>query len=107
MSNITYRAFGMKQMSYSNAKTLSVGYDNRMRVTSWNVPGALGWNYAYNYFGENTGRATFAGNLTSGHTNNRHGVAYDAAGNLVDGTWYTFSYDATGQQTRATLTTAD
>src|SRR6266550_8593334 len=29
------------------------------------------------------------------------GVAYDVAGNLVDGTWYTFSYDATGQQTRA------
>jgi RHS repeat-associated protein len=28
-------------------------------------------------------------------------MAYDAAGNLVDGTWYTFSYDATGQQTRA------
>lgn len=175
VSNITYRAFGMKQMSYSNAKTLSLQYDNRMRVTSWNVPGALGWNYAYNYFGENTGRATFASNLTSGaagrdasldrsydydhlgrllaaytgtsalahtgqgstwgsegpyaqdygydvwgnithrggwggvgrnenlsYTNNRQaGMAYDAAGNLVDGTWYTFSYDATGQQTRA------
>jgi RHS repeat-associated protein len=28
-------------------------------------------------------------------------VNYDAAGNMVDGSWYTFRYDATGQQTRA------
>lgn len=138
------------------------------------MPGALGWNYSYNYFGESTGRVTFASNVTSGpardasldrsydydhvgrlqaaytgtsslahtgqgstwgaegpyaqdygydewgnithrggwggvgrnenlsYTNNRHaGVYYDAAGNMVDGSWYTFSYDATGQQTKA------
>ena len=39
ISSISYRAFGVKDMGYANGKTLSLLYDNRMRVTSWDVPG--------------------------------------------------------------------
>jgi len=63
VNSLSYRAFGLKQMNYANGRTLSVQYDNRMRPTQWNVPGVMGWNYAYNYFGENTGRLTYAQNL--------------------------------------------
>jgi len=63
VNSLSYRAFGLKQMSYANSRTLSVQYDNRMRPTQWNIPGVMGWNYAYNYFGENTGRLTYAQNL--------------------------------------------
>jgi hypothetical protein len=30
---VAYRAFGLKQVSYANGRTLSVQYDNRMRTT--------------------------------------------------------------------------
>ena len=51
-------------MNYNNGRTLSLQCDNRMRVTQWNVSGGvMGWNYAYNYFGENTGRLTYAQNM--------------------------------------------
>jgi RHS repeat-associated protein len=63
INSLSYRVFGLKQISYSNGRTLSVQYDNRMRPTQWNIPGVMGWNYAYNYFGENTGRVTYAQNL--------------------------------------------
>src|SRR6185369_10567432 len=33
VSNIAYRAFGLKQMSYQNGKALSLQYDNRLRLT--------------------------------------------------------------------------
>jgi hypothetical protein len=62
MKGISYRAFAAKQMSYGNGRTLSLQYDNRMRMTRWDVPGVMGWNYAYNYFGENSGRVTYAQN---------------------------------------------
>ena len=169
-SNLQYRAFGgLRAMTYGNSKQLSVGYDNRMRVSSWNVSGILGWNYSYNDFSENSGRVTFAQNLNdstlnrsydydqvgrliaaysglaaSAHTgrggswtgdgpyaqayqydvwgnrthiegwggvgrledstytnNRRNGIQYDAAGNLVDGNWFTYSYNAAGQQIQA------
>lgn len=173
-SNLQYPAFGgLRAMTYGttgqNGRQLSVGYDNRMRVTSWNVAGVLGWNYFYNDFGENTGRVTYAQNLydstldrsydydhvgrlvaaysgsaAKAHTgrggswagdgpyaqtyqydvwgnrtqidgwggvgrlenntytnNRRNGMQYDAAGNLVDGNWFTFSYNAAGQQIQA------
>jgi hypothetical protein len=50
-------------MAYSNNRTLSLEYDSRMRVTSWNVSGVMGWSYGYDYFGEKTGRVMYAGNL--------------------------------------------
>ena len=63
VNSMAYRAFGLKQMAYNNSRTLSLQYDNRLRVTQWNIPSVMGWNYAYQYFGENTGRVTFAQNI--------------------------------------------
>jgi RHS repeat-associated protein len=63
VNSLSYRAFGLKQMSYSNGRTLSLQYDSRMRVTQWNIPNVMGWHYDYSYFGENTGRVTYAQNL--------------------------------------------
>jgi YD repeat-containing protein len=56
---LTYRAFGLKGMSYGNGRALSLQYDNRMRVTDWTVPSVLGWQYGYSDVGENTGRVMF------------------------------------------------
>ncbi|HET8669063.1 MAG TPA: RHS repeat-associated core domain-containing protein, partial [Candidatus Saccharimonadales bacterium] len=63
VNSMAYRAFGLKQMAYNNGRTLSLQYDNRMRLTQWNIPNVMGWNYAYQYFGENTGRVTYAQNM--------------------------------------------
>ena len=62
---MAYRAFGMKQMSYGNGKTLSMQFDDRMRVTDWTVPNVLGWQYSYSDVSENTGRVMFAKNTAS------------------------------------------
>jgi RHS repeat-associated protein len=66
INNITYRAFGVKAMNFTNGKTLSLQYDNRMRVTQWSTPGVMRWDYSYTNFGENTGRVTYAKNLDDG-----------------------------------------
>jgi RHS repeat-associated protein len=63
VNSVAYRAFGVKQIAYNNGRTLSMQYDNRMRVTQWNIPNVMGWNYAYHYFNENTGRVVYAQNL--------------------------------------------
>ena len=63
VNSFAYRAFGTKQVAYNNSRTLSLQYDNRMRVTQWNIPSVMGWNYSYQYFGENTNRVTYAQNL--------------------------------------------
>ncbi|PYS77400.1 MAG: hypothetical protein DMF70_16680, partial [Acidobacteria bacterium] len=62
INSIGYRTFGIKQMGYANGRTLSLSYDNRLRLTGWDIPGVMGWNYAYNYFNENSGRVTYAQN---------------------------------------------
>ena len=63
-ANLQYRAFGgLKALSYGNGRALSTSYDNRLRLTRWDVQGVLGWNYAYNYFNENSGRLTYAQSL--------------------------------------------
>ena len=80
VSNITYRAFGMKGMSYSNGKTLSLQYDNRMRATQWSVPGVMRWDYSYTNFGENTGRVTSAKNLDDGTLDRSYD--YDQVGRM-------------------------
>ncbi|HJP94768.1 MAG TPA: S8 family serine peptidase [Pyrinomonadaceae bacterium] len=82
VSSMSYRAFGLKQMGYSNGRTLSLQYDNRLRVTQWNVSGVMGWNYAYNYFGENTGRATYAQNLYDATLDRSYD--YDQVGRLIE-----------------------
>jgi RHS repeat-associated protein len=171
-SNLKYRAWGaVKQMTYGNNLQLSTQYDNRMRLTRWNVAGRNGWEYSYNDFQERTGRVTYAhnlndptldrsydydhvgrlfvartgveanaytgrstttsygaysqhndydqfGNITARYgwgtanasfqaqyTNNqRVGWQYDAAGNVTGDGAQVYQYDATGQQTYASLT---
>lgn len=81
VSSFAYRAFGVKQMSYSNGRTLSVQYDNRMRPTQWNIPGVMGWNYSYTYFGENTGRLMYAQNINDSTLDRSYD--YDQVGRLI------------------------
>jgi hypothetical protein len=80
VSSFAYRAFGLKQMSYSNGRTLSVQYDNRMRPTQWNIPGVLDWNYNYTYFGENTGRLIYTQNINDSTLDRDYD--YDQVGRL-------------------------
>ena len=80
--NLSYRAFrAAKQIGYGNGRQLSLSYDNRLRLTQWNIPGVMGWNYAYNYFNENNGRVTYAQN-TNDSTLDRS-YQYDHVGRLV------------------------
>ena len=63
-SGLKYRAFGgLKQMNYANGRTLSLSYNNRMFLTQWSIPTVMRWNYAYQYFNENSGRLVYAQNL--------------------------------------------
>src|SRR5882762_7356368 len=82
VSSMAYRAFGLKQMSYANGRTLSLQYDNRLRPTVWDIPGVMGWNYAYTYFGENTGRMTYAQNRYDATLDRSYD--YDNVGRLVE-----------------------
>ena len=87
-SGIAYRAFGApKQMSYGNSKSLSMQYDNRMRMTHWSVANVLGWEFFYSDVGENTGRVMFAKNTTSS----------TAAGSRDDKLDRSFDYDHLGR----------
>lgn len=49
-------------MSYGNGRQLSINYDNRLRMTKWDVGGVIGSDYQYTNYYENGGRVTFAGN---------------------------------------------
>jgi RHS repeat-associated protein len=62
VNSLGYRAFGLKQMGYANGKTLSINYDNRMRMTRWDVAGVLGSDYEYRW--EDTFRPTMARSRT-------------------------------------------
>ena len=119
-SSLTYRAFGgIKGMNYSNGRSLSVSYDNRLRPTTWNVTGVLGYNYNYNYFNEHTGRVTYAQNISDATLDRSY--EYDQVGRLAfshsgaearahaySGQWGTtdgpfsqgFEYDVWGNMTR-------
>lgn len=80
INSMSYRAFGLKQVAYNNGRTLSLQYDNRMRPTQWNIPSVMGWNYGYNYFGENTGRVTYAQNVNDATLD--RSFNYDQVGRL-------------------------
>jgi RHS repeat-associated protein len=81
ISSLSYRAFGLKQANYSNGRTLSVQYDNRLRPTQWNIPGVMGWNYAYNYFNEKSSRVMYAQNINDGTLD--RSFDYDHVGRLT------------------------
>ncbi len=79
ISNIAYRAFGPKQVSYSNGRTLSLQYDSRLRLTQWSIPGVL--RMQYGYASEQSGRVEFVRNQDD-ETLDRYYV-YDHLGRLI------------------------
>jgi RHS repeat-associated protein len=82
VSSTSYRAFGaLKGMSFSNGKALSTAYDNRLRPTTWNVSGVLGYNYNYDHFGERTGRVSYAQSLYNSSQDRSY--EYDNVGRLI------------------------
>ncbi|HEX6717902.1 MAG TPA: RHS repeat-associated core domain-containing protein, partial [Pyrinomonadaceae bacterium] len=78
VSSIAYRAFGLKEMHYSNTLTLSTQYDNRLRLTQWSIPGVLPMQYSYTW--EQSGRVEFVRNQDD-QTLDRY-FAYDHVGRL-------------------------
>jgi RHS repeat-associated protein len=81
-SGVTYRAFGStKGVSYGNGLSLSAGYDGRMRPLTWNVSNVLGYNYAYDYYNEHTGRVTYAQSIYDSTLDRSY--QYDHVGRLV------------------------
>ncbi len=47
-SNAQYRAWGaLKSLCYGNTKTLSIGYNNNLQATTYEVPGVLKKSYEY------------------------------------------------------------
>jgi RHS repeat-associated protein len=79
VNSMSYRAFGLKQMSYNNGRTLSVQYDNRLRATQWNIPGVLRMQYGYGW--EKTGRVEFVRNVDDETLDRYYG--YDHIGRLI------------------------
>src|SRR5207253_6418142 len=80
-NSLTYRAFGaMKGMNYGDGSALSTAYDSRLRPTTWNVAGVLGYNYGY---GEGTGRVTYAQSLHDPTGSLDRSYQYDDMGRLI------------------------
>ncbi|HYX29184.1 MAG TPA: RHS repeat-associated core domain-containing protein [Pyrinomonadaceae bacterium] len=91
-SSLSYRAFGaIKSMNFGDGHSLSTAYDNRLRPTTWNVSGVLGYNYTYNqtYLQETTGRVSYAQNISSGD-----GISNGAADPTLD---RSYEYDSVGR----------
>lgn len=119
-SAFTYRAFGgLKGMNYGNGRSLSMTYDNRLRMTRWNCDATLDYKYFYDYLNEHTGRVTYAQNMNDGRLDRSY--EYDQVGRLsfahsgaearahaFSGQWGTmdgpyslgFEYDVWGNMTR-------
>ncbi len=81
-TGFSYRAFGMKQMSYGNNRQLSINYDTRLRMTRWDVAGVIGSDYQYANYGENGGRVTFAGSRYDTTKSLDRSYNYDQVGRL-------------------------
>lgn len=82
-SSLSYRAFGaIKGMTYGDGHALSTAYDNRLRPTTWNVSGVLGYNYGYQgWHQENTGRVVYAQSLYDSTLDRSY--EYDLVGRLA------------------------
>jgi hypothetical protein len=77
-SNIQYRASGsMKDLTYGNGTTLTVGYNSRLQPTSYQIPNIL--NKSYEYFAD--GALKHAGDLIDGRYD--RAMQYDHAGRLA------------------------
>ena len=79
VSSMAYRAFGPKQISYANGRTLTMQYDNRLRLTDWSTPSVL--RMQYNYTWEHDGRVGFARNLDDETLDRYYG--YDHVGRIT------------------------
>jgi RHS repeat-associated protein len=79
INSLSYRAFGLKQAAYSNGRTLTRQYDNRLRPTQWTIPGVL--RMEYNYTWEHDGRVGFVRNLDEETLDRYYG--YDHVGRLT------------------------
>jgi RHS repeat-associated protein len=82
-SGLQYRAFGaLKQMTYGNGRALSIDYDARMRIKSWDTSGVVGWEYRYDTpnIHENTNRVAYARNLYDGTLDRSYD--YDQVGRM-------------------------
>jgi YD repeat-containing protein len=79
VNSMAYRAFGLKQMAYSNGRTLSVQYNNRLMPTQWSIPGVLRMQYGYTW--EQSGRVDFARNQDDETLDRYYG--YDHVGRLT------------------------
>ena len=48
VNQVQYRASGAaKQIAYGNTRTLALSYDNRLRLSGWDLAGVLGYSYSY------------------------------------------------------------
>jgi RHS repeat-associated protein len=83
IQNINYRAFDApRRIYYGNAnQQLSFSYDNRLRLTQWDIPGVFGYDYYYDDLQEHTDRVTFAHNRYDARLD--HSYDYDHVGRLV------------------------
>jgi RHS repeat-associated protein len=68
-------------MNYGNGRSLGILYDNRLRPWQWLVDGVLGTQYYYGYFGENTGRVTYAHDYNDYRSDRSY--EYDQVGRLI------------------------
>jgi RHS repeat-associated protein len=85
IKNIGYRAFGgVKNIEYGNNKSLNIAYDQRLRVTRWDVNGLIGSEYQYNDFGEKTAKVAHARNLYDSTLSRTY--QYDHVGRLISAT---------------------
>ena len=128
-SNLQYRAWGaLKSLAYGNSKTLALGYDVNLNVSSYEIPGLMKKSYQYYddgrlkstqdqlttnskfdrlYKYDHVGRATTALSGAeargSGPTNDRpynESMAYDAMGHLTLREIRQWDrYDTTGNET--------
>ena len=84
INSISYRAFGaVKTMSSGNGRTLSTAYDDRLRLTKWDIANVLGYNYTYNntFFNELSARVSYAQNIYDATLDRSY--QYDQVGRLV------------------------
>jgi YD repeat-containing protein len=96
VSNLTYRAWGgLKSLSYSNSKTLSMTYNARLEPSTYEVPGVI--KKSYQYYDDESLKFTQDQLTTNSKFDRKY--EYDHLGRLVKG--------LSGQEARGGATTSD